>query len=292
MSELEVDDYKLIFAVVPNVKKIVLGNASQFKDSVMEYMIEKATNLTHFQLYAGNLISNDMWKVFFVRHGHRLETIKLNSLDAAFNDDVVECMVQHCPNLRRLKLKFCRQITSASLPTLYNLRNLSHLSLHFSQAPEPAHLVPLINALGPKLETLSLENCTEADDSVIDEIRTSCKQLRKLRLSHVDCVTDAALASLFSLKSSVPPLEFVDLSSARDVDNNNPDGPEEPVGLASESFKALMAHSGSRLQQLHIPSCRHISHAALCDVFGGTSVAGSETWLLPRAAGDECESLQ
>ena len=62
-------------------------------------------------------------------------------------------------------------------------------------------------------------------------------------------------------------LKVVDLSSTRDVDKSNPDGPQDPVGLASNGFITLMEHSGSRLEQLNISSCRHISRDALEKVF-------------------------
>jgi DNA repair protein RAD7 len=56
----------------------------------------------------------------------------------------------------------------------------------------------------------------------------------------------------------------------RDMDNTNPDGPEEePIGLASPGFREMMAHSGSRLEFLDIASCRHISHEAFVEVFDG-----------------------
>lgn len=269
------DDYNQIFAVVPNVRKLVLRNACQFKDSVLAYMMEKATKITHFQVYACNLVSNEVWKLFFEQYGHKLESLKLEWLDAAFDDDVVETMVKNCSKLRRLKFKFCRRITNASLPVLGLLRSLEHLSLQLSHSPESSQLIPLISQLGPNLKTLSLENCPDADDSLIDEIRAQCGQLNKFRLTEVDCITDVALKSMFETTdttSRVPPLTFIDLSGARDVNNNNPGGPEDaPIGLASESFTAMMAHSGSKLESLHIASCRHISHAAFCDVFDGST---------------------
>lgn len=268
------DDYKQIFAVAPNITKLILRNACQFKDAVLSYILEKAPNITHFHVYAANLVSDEMWCTFFQEYGHKLESLKLEWLDSTFDDDVVTAMVEHCPNLRHLKLKFCRRITSASLLTIAQLKQLEHLSLKLSHPTETIELTPLISSLGSNLRTLSLENCTEADDTVIDEIRNSCSKLRKFRLTHIDCVTDASFASLFNGKdetpSVVPPLSYVDLSSARDVDNSNPEGPQDnPIGLASDGFKALMAHSGSNLKRLEIASCRHISHAAFCDVFNG-----------------------
>lgn len=267
-AKLEVEDYKQIFAVVPKVKKLVLRNACQFKDEVMEYMMEKAPLITHFQIYAANLISNEMWEKFFKSHGHQLETIALEWLDATFDDDIVSTMITHCPNLTRLKLKYCRKITAASLPTLSQLKKLRHLSLRLSDTVEVELLLPLITSLGPNLATLSLESCTEADDTLLDAIRMTCSKLNKIRLTDIDCVSDAAFVSLFSNGSVVPALSYIDFTKARDIDNNNPDGPtDNPMGLCSEGFRALMAHSGMKLRELHIPSCRHISHAAFIDVF-------------------------
>lgn len=287
--ELNPEDYIQLFAVTPNVSTLILRNASQFKDVVMEYLIEKATNLRHFQVYAANLITNEVWKKFFIHHGHRLETIKLTWLDASFDDDVLECMVQNCPNLQRLKFKLCRQLTKAAIPILGRLQSLKHLSVRLSSSPEPAELIPLITSLGPNLETLSLENCFDTDDTVVEAIRTHCKRLGKFRLTDVDSVSDAAFKSLFSTDSVIPPLTFLDVASARDVDNNNPGGPQDaPMGFASEAFKSLMTHSGHKIRTLRLPSCRHVSHAAWCDVFSdaGSLAATSEEDTLATDAAD------
>jgi len=267
-AKLEVNDYKSMFAITPTVTKLVLRNACQFKDEVMEYMLEKAPHITHFQVYAANLVSNNMWETFFIQQGPKLETLALEWLDATFTDDIVATMVRQCTSLKRLKLKYCRQMTSASLIHLANLKNLEHLSVHLSHPTENSLILPLVTSLGSKLKTLSLENCTEADDTLIDAIKTHCGHLQKLRLTHIDCVSDAAFVSLFSNGSAVPALSYIDFSSARDVDNSNPDGSADaPMGLCSEGFKAMMAHSGMRVKELHIASCRHISHSAFCDVF-------------------------
>lgn len=273
-TDLEADDYKLIFAIAPNITKLILRNACQFKDEVMSYILEKALNITHFHVYAANLVTDVMWCTFFQEYGYKLESLKLEWLDSTFDDKVVAKLVQHCPNLQRLKLKYCRRITSASLPIIGSLKHLKHLSLKVSHPTEAAELIPLISSLGANLETLSLENCTDSDDTIIDEVRNKCSKLRKFRLTNIDFVTDAALTSLFDKSgessSVLPSLGYIDMSSARDVDNNNPDGPQDaPIGLGANSFTALMAHSGLTLKRLEIASCRHISHAAFCDAFNG-----------------------
>lgn len=292
-AKLEVEDYKSIFAVVPHVTRLVLRNACQFKDEVMDYMLDKAQNITHFQVYAANLISNEKWEQFFLQQGSKLETLALEWLDATFTDDVVQCMVKNCPNLRRLKLKFCRQMTAASLAYLCEFKHLEHLSIQLSSIVEVGHLTPLITTLGPNLKTLSLENCTEIDDNLINEIRTKCAKLSKLRLTNIDCVADSAFVSLFSSGTVVPPLSFVDFSSARDVDNNNPDGSaDEPLGLCSAGFKALMMHSGLKLQHLDVPSCRHISHAAFCDVFMPNRSSAPQAAAIPEDVEADAEPAE
>jgi len=267
-TDLETEDYEQIFAVAHNLEKIVLRNACQFKDQSLDYMIEKARAVKHVQLYAANLVSNEMWHKFFQQRGRELATLKLQWLDAAFNDEAVEEMVTHCPNLKRLKLKLCRQIGVDAIDAISRLTKLEHLSLQIATIVSSERLVNLIQHVGLNLRTLSLEKFIDADDTILEAIHTSCYNLSKLRLSENDCYTDAGFTALFTDWSN-PPLKFVDVNSTRDVDNNNSAGPEEPNGCASEGLKALMAHSGAKLETLDIASCRHITHAAFAEVFDG-----------------------
>lgn len=265
---LEVDDYKQIFAVIPKLQKLVLGNACQFKDEALDYMLERCKNLKHLQLYAANLITNAMWKRLFEEAGSQLEVVMLKWLDAAFEDQAVQQMVQHCHKLKRLKLKLCRRIGEDAITAIGQLQKLEHLSLQVTHDIAQPSLLTLITSLGPRLKTLSLEKFLDADDEVLEAIKGSCTNLTKLRVSENDTATDAGFTNLFTDWAN-PPLEFVDFNSTRDVDNNNPTGPDEAVGLASSAFKALMAHSGSNLKHLDISSCRHISLGAFMDVFEG-----------------------
>lgn len=130
---LEVNDYKQIFAVVPNLQKLVLGNACQMKDEAMAYMLEKCRNLRHLQMYAPNLVSNDMWERYFKDAGKQLETIKLKWLDDAFEDETVQIMAMHCPNLKRLKLELCRRIGEPALVAIGTMPKLEHLSLQIGK---------------------------------------------------------------------------------------------------------------------------------------------------------------
>ncbi|KAL9087910.1 MAG: hypothetical protein Q9165_006472 [Trypethelium subeluteriae] len=267
--KLDEDDLKQVFAVIPNVENVILAHAHAFKDDVMEYMMEKAAHLNHLHLYTANLVTDEVWLKFFQLRGPQLEVLKLKDLDSSFDDDVFQTMVSNCQSLQRLKLKSCRLMGASSIQALTSLPSgtLRHLSLHTSQEVTPQILDSLIQHHGPHLETLSLERFIDADDSVLASIHDQARHLRKLRFSDNDLVTDAAYASLFTSWAN-PPLHTIDLSSNRDIDNNNPTGPEDsPIGLASNGFTALMAHSGPALRHLDVASCRHISHAAFAAAF-------------------------
>jgi DNA repair protein RAD7 len=265
---LEVDDFKQIFAVVPNIRKLVLGNTCQMKDEAMAYMLDKCHNLRHLQMYAANLVTNEMWQRYFEGAGDKLETIKLKWLDAAFEDQTVEIMAAHCPNLKRLKLELCRRIGETAVYSIATMSQLEHLSLQIGLEVSAEALVHLVKQRGSNLRTLSLEKFLDADDTVLDAIHENCHRLSKLRVSENDTATDAAFTRLFTDWSN-PPLSFVDFNTTRDIDNNHPEGPEEAIGFSSSGFRAMMKHSGSKLEHLDISSCRHIELGAFIDVFNG-----------------------
>ena len=268
---LEPEDYHQIFAVVPNMRRLVLGNCCQMKDPAVDYMLERCHKLQHIQLYAANLITDAMWDRVFLEMGGRLEVLKLKWLDAAFDDAVVEHMVQRCQNLERVKLELCRRIGEDAVVALGQLSKLKHLSLQIGREVSATILCELIETRGRRLQTLSLEKFVDADDSVLEAIHDNCRELRKLRFSENDTATDAGYTALFTEWENSP-LSFVDVNSTRDIDNNNPEGPEEAIGLASSGFRALMAHSGSNLKHLDISSCRHIELGAFMDVFNGAQM--------------------
>ena len=165
-------------------------------------------------------------------------------------------------------MKKCFRLGDVALGAMTELRQLKHLSLRFPSATTPGVLINLISSIGPGLRTLSLEGFSDADDDALSMIHSSCTQLSKLRFTENDSCSDVGFASLFTDWSN-PALAFIDFSSNRSVDYAKPDGPEDPVGLASGGFEALMKHSGSRLERLDISSCRHITYESFSKVFDG-----------------------
>ena len=250
------------------MESLSLRNAGQFKDEVLDYMLERHVPIQHLQLEAANLVTDAKWREYFSKAGHRLESLKLSWLDYSMDDESISHLVNGCPKLKRLKLKKCFRLGDASLEALSQLKHLEYLSLRFITPTTMESLKHLIHSVGKSLRTLSLEKFDNADDEVLAEIHSTCGSLSKLRFCENDYCTDRAFCALFTEWRN-PPLSHVDLSSNRDLDYTRPDGPEDPIGLASDGFKALMTHSGSKLERLDISSCRHITQEALAEVFDG-----------------------
>ncbi|GIC93348.1 DNA repair protein Rad7, protein [Aspergillus udagawae] len=265
-GKLETDDFHKIFAIMPALSRVNLRFAGQIKDRVVEYMIDRDLQVRQLQLDATNLVSDTYWRRLFEKLGSQLESLKLSNLDFSFDDETVETLCKNCTALKRLKLKQCWKIGSNSLRAISTLPSLEHLSLDTVQELEIEPILRMMDTLGPNLRTLSLEGFRNADDRLLDLIHDKCRLLSKLRFSDNSLCSNSGFVNLFTNWAN-PPLRFVDLSSTRDVDNANPDGPAEAIGLASQGFIALMHHSGSALQKLNISSCRHISRAAFEDVF-------------------------
>lgn len=234
----------------------------------MDYIIERDIPIKHLKLYAANLISNNKWIEFFTKCGHRLESLQLKWLNWSLDDEAFAHLIRSCPDLKRLKIKKAFQLGDSALEGIRELRKLEHLTLQFKESTSSENLVDMIQAIGANLRTLSLEDFYNADDSVLEAIKNHCFRLEKLRFAENDTCTDTGYTNLFAGWPN-PPLSFIDFSSNRCVDYDNPDGTENMIGLATAGFEAMISHSGSNLKTLMIPSCRHIEREGLANVWDG-----------------------
>ncbi|KAI2002950.1 UV-damaged DNA-binding protein rad7 [Ophidiomyces ophidiicola] len=268
-AKLETEHFQKIFTFMPALEKVNLRFAGQLKDPVIEYIMERECHIKELQLDSANLISDGCWQKFFETCGSRLESLKLSNLDCSMGDQMVRHMVQHCPNLRRLKIRDCWRPSNDSVLAISMLTHLEHLSLNLMQEVSMEALQTLVFNVGPKLKTLSLQGFKLADDLLLDTIHQRCSRLSKFRFSDNAVCLDRAYAALFTGWQNAG-LRVVDVSRARHLDSLTPDGPETAIGLASAGFQALMQHSGDRVERLDISSCRHVSFAAFSAVFDGS----------------------
>lgn len=270
-AKLDEEDFIKIFREMPDLEMVNLRFAGQFKDMALRYMIMTCKKIKHLQLGSTNLITNEGWIELFKSLGPQLESLKISELNDSLDDDTLEIMAKHCTKLRRLKLRSCSHITGPGLYSLANFKRLEHLSVAVGQDAEADVLKLLVDKLGPSLRTLSLEGYSEADDQVVELIHIRCNRLEKLRFTGSNVCSDATFSNLFTNWAN-PPLTFIDMADNRDINSTEPDGPQDmPIGLGSEAFRALMKHSGTTLAKMNMHSCRHISAAALMDVFDGVN---------------------
>ncbi|OAL19123.1 hypothetical protein AYO22_10071 [Fonsecaea multimorphosa] len=270
-GKLEQEDFQKIFALMPQVEIVNLRFAGQLKDGPLLYMADKCRKIRHLQLGATNLVSDNAWVELFNSLGPQLESLKLSELNDSLKDETVVVLAEKCQKLKRLKLRSCSHMGEASIEALCSLQNLEHLTLgSVAQETDGGDLYTLVRLVGANLRTLCLEDFHELGGDVLLGIKNYCPNLHKLRIRGSSICLDEDFADLFDRKCPFPPLLYADFSDNRDIDSMNPEGDEDDlIGFGSLAFSALMAHSGSRLEHLNLKSCRHISHAALLEVFDG-----------------------
>ncbi|KAG5925900.1 hypothetical protein E4U42_003830 [Claviceps africana] len=270
-ANLGVQDYIGIFQVCSNLRRFKARSAVQFKDEAMDYLLSRDTALEGFYLSGANLLSEEKWHELFRKKGKFLKSVQVYYTDKHFGDDTIGVMATCCPGLSRLKIEHNQKLTQQGVESIGNLSALEHIGLQLQQPLPSKSLTPVISRIGPHLKTLSLRIVPEADDAVLQAIHTSCRVLQKLRITESEAMTDQGFAHLFTDWAN-PPLQQVDLQKCRHLDAARPRDNDDNIGFCSEGFKALMAHSGSKLVDLNVHACRHISREAFEHVFHEAAV--------------------
>ncbi|KAI5284240.1 hypothetical protein KEM54_001497 [Ascosphaera aggregata] len=265
-ADLDPPDFRNIFISLPNIRHLNLRFAGQLKNDDLDLLITLKPQLEELQLDACNLVSTETFQRLFNSLGSNLISLKLSNLDCSLDDDTMRDLTTCCPNIQRLKLSDCWLLGDGSLQAVGNFQALRHLSLSLEKPAKASTLISTLTKIGAGLESLSLKGFGNADDRVLETVRQKCTKLVKFRFTDNSVCSDKGFTSTFNGWRNCP-LRFVDFSRTRDIDNTNPDGPGEAVGLASEGFKSLMRHSGGQIERLHISACRHISYSAFLEVF-------------------------
>ncbi|KAL2162638.1 hypothetical protein VTH06DRAFT_6474 [Thermothelomyces fergusii] len=266
-AKLSSDDYIRIFQVVPGLKKLKVRNAIHFKDEVMDFLISRNIELEDLYLHGANLISESRWTEYLQKKGRTLRSLRVYYTDKHFGDGVLSLLPTACPSLERLKVCHNQEVTGAGVAAIARLPALRHLGLDLRRPVHPDVYVDLLGRVGGRLRTLSLARARDADNTVLDALREHCRALAKLRITESERMTDAGFARLFRGWAN-PGLERLDLQKCRQLDSARPRENPDGIGLCSDGFRALMAHSGKTLRELNVHACRHIERAAFEDVFG------------------------
>lgn len=265
-AKLQPDDFIRMFQMVPRLRHLRIRNCIQFKNTVMQHLIDCPTKLESFSIAGANLIDDEHWSRFVFEKGSYLRSLKVYHTDNHFGDEHLELIASHCPDLVRLKVTNNQKVTSAGLYHIAKLKNLQHLTLEIYKRTDTEPYIAILKSVGHNLRTLCLRKIEYLDDSVLEAIHNNCVNLRKLCLSDNETFSDRAIESLFTEWSN-PPLTYIDLHKCRHVDSAVPTDNPDSIGLCSAGFISLMKHSGSHLKHLNICADRHISREAFETVF-------------------------
>ncbi|EFX04631.1 DNA repair protein protein [Grosmannia clavigera kw1407] len=268
-AELVTNDYLAILQAMPRLRRLVVYNAIQFKDEALQYLQQRDVRLEALCLYGANLLSETAWKSYLVERGKWLRTLHVCYTDKHVTDDLAAYVRDCAPELQRLKIKGNQAMGPVGVGHLGGLAGLQHLGLDLTASIRADVLVRLLEQVGGSLQTLSLRRADEVDNTVLAALREHCRGLRKLRLTESNRCTDAGFVRLFNGWANEP-LRFVDLEGCRFDDPDQPRTNEAGIGLCSDGFRALMAHSGVGLQHVNVCACRHIGREAFEDVFAAS----------------------
>ncbi|KAL2760492.1 hypothetical protein ACRALDRAFT_2056563 [Sodiomyces alcalophilus JCM 7366] len=263
---LGLQDLIKIFQTCPKMKHLRLRNAIQFKDEVMDFLLSRHIQLETFSLHGANLLSEDRWEKFLSTKGEHLVKLSVWFTDRHFGDNIVSRLHSWCPKLERLKIDGNQELTSEGVKTIGKMQSIRQLYLRITQKITPKALVSLIRDIGAKLEVLVLADVPECNDEVLGAIKSHCTALRKLRIMESEHVTDEGFTDLFTNWSN-PPLRNISFTACRHLDSIVPRDNPDKVGLCSDGFRAMMEHSGQKLKQLDVSSCRHVGREAFEEVF-------------------------
>lgn len=265
-AKLGEQDFIGAFQVAPNLRRFKARCAIQFKDEVMDYLVSRDSALESFYLHGANLLSEKKWHEFIALKGQGLKGLQVYYTDCHFGDETIEKLAQHCPNLLRLKVENNQKVTDKGVRAIGQLSSLEHVGIQLQRRTSASAIVDFVSRVGPTLKTLSLKVVPDADDTVLKSIHRHCRSLSKLRITDSETATDRAFVELFTAWEN-PPLQFVDLQKCRHIDARRPRANDDGVGLCGEGFKALMAHSGSKLEKVNVHACRHITREAFEEAF-------------------------
>jgi DNA repair protein RAD7 len=237
----------------------------------MDYLLTRNTALEYFYLHGANLLREDKWHAFLTEKGAGLRGLQVYYTDLHFGDETIALLRQTSPELRRLKVENNQKVTGVGVEAAGDLPNLQHLGFQLLNPVDPSAVTEAVSKCGQRLQTLSLKVMPLLDDTVLRSIHDNCRVLTKLRLTDSEHMTDEGFARMFTGWEN-PPLDFIDLQKCRHMDSTRPRDNPNLIGLCGEGFRALMAHSGSKLKTLNVHGCRHIDAQAFEDVFSKDNI--------------------
>ena len=150
---------------------------------------------------------------------------------AELTDQGVACIAKYCPHLRDLDVKYCREITDASLLSLRKCSELQSVKFNYCARLQDAGVTAFVGAgLAQALRELQLVGCIELHDKALEEVAKRCPQLKTLCL---DGCTQLSARSVYCLAQRTSPPSRVELSSCTAIE------PDALIELAKKMAQSV-----------------------------------------------------
>ena len=218
----------------------------------MQALSTSLPSLTHLELLGPFLVRTDAWISFFSSHPH-LHTFRITQ-SPRFDLSCMCALIDNCAkSLEALRLREIGKLDDGYLEQIQLLKGLKELDI-----AEPAAscseeaMIDLISNIGASLTKLDLSK----HDLLTDEFLTSglkryTSVLHSLTLSYLPELSDKGVADFFRTWKN-DPLTHLDMARNHE--------------LGTEALKAVMAHSGPKLEVLVINGWKEVGEQALCMV--------------------------
>ncbi|PPQ73574.1 hypothetical protein CVT24_007460 [Panaeolus cyanescens] len=222
-----------------NLVSLRLDFCGQLNDAAMQVFSDSLPLLRRIELLGPFLVRTPAWQKFFESHPD-LEGFMITQ-SPRFDEDCARSLVKNCPNIKELRLKEIGKLNDTMLKELQKLTaGLSYLDLSDpSRSCSEDAMIDLIAAVGPTLTHLNVSKHSLLTDAfLLEGLLPHVTRLRSLVLSYLPELTDKGVAQFFNEWKNNTPLEFLDISRNEELQN--------------EALKAILLHSGKKLQELNI----------------------------------------
>ncbi|KAG8884318.1 hypothetical protein FRB97_004582 [Tulasnella sp. 331] len=254
-TSLQPAAFETLASLNPNLKHIRIDLCGRMNNSTITHWASHLHHLTRIELLGPFLVRVEAWRAFFEIIGDRLEGFLITQ-SPRFDMSCLEAMMKHSSaNLSELRLAQVGLLDDEWLPHLALLKKLTSLdisSLTQSLTDEP--VIKLLEAIGSGLKHLNLSGHTLlTDKALVDGVGPHCSKLKTFVMSGLELLTDTGVAEFFSTSfNHAPALAEINLSR-----NHN---------LASRALEALLAHSGSAMEELRVNSWKETSNETLMEM--------------------------
>ncbi|KAG7449154.1 RNI-like protein [Guyanagaster necrorhizus] len=238
----------------PNLTTLRLDFCGLLSDEVMSVWSKSLPNLVSLQLLGPFLVRPPAWINFFESHP-QLECFKITQ-SPRFDVKCIETLITTSQKtLRALGLKEIGKISDEFLNCIKLLEGqLTYLDISEpSESCSEVAIIDMLSTVASTLTHLDLSNHTEVSDKVLQQgLQAYSNAITSLGLRNLPELTDAGVANFFNSWTSNPPLTFLDISRIHLLNKG--------------ALLAILAHSGSSLQELNINGWRDIDNEALEEI--------------------------